>query len=89
MKANNEKDKCARCEEAVGEIPINDEKGTYWICEMCNAEMYETDYTFLLTNYLSDQNSNDVLQNTNWTYLTIGSLFNIYLNYSNFFVNIS
>jgi uncharacterized CHY-type Zn-finger protein len=42
MIPNNEHDKCARCQEGEGEVPISDEKGnTYYICEYCDSEMFD------------------------------------------------
>ena len=42
MKPNNELDICAKCGEGKGEFPIYDDEGkSYWICEFCDAEMFE------------------------------------------------
>jgi hypothetical protein len=41
LKPNNEHDKCARCGEGEGEVPIADDKSTYWICEYCDSELFD------------------------------------------------
>ena len=49
MRANNEKDNCAKCNEGVGEFPIADEVVTYWLCEKCDAELFNSmDTNFIL-----------------------------------------
>lgn len=40
MRQNLEYQKCADCQDGIGEIPISDEDGiTYWICERCDVNM--------------------------------------------------
>ena len=48
MKPNCEGDNCARCNERKGEIPISSNLGTHWLCEYCDADLFETDTTFIL-----------------------------------------
>jgi hypothetical protein len=42
MYPNKEKDKCARCKEGIGEIPICSDEcdGSIWICEECDKELF-------------------------------------------------
>jgi len=48
MKINSEGDVCARCGEGKGEVPCSDDDGTYYICEKCDSDMYNTDTTFIV-----------------------------------------
>jgi hypothetical protein len=41
MKCNCERDLCAKCRENKGEVPINDEYSTFWICDYCDSEMFD------------------------------------------------
>lgn len=38
---NQEGDICAMCKDGIGEVPISDEKGSYWICEKCDSDMFD------------------------------------------------
>lgn len=42
MKPNNRFDSCARCGEQKGTENIFDDEGNnFWICEYCDAELFE------------------------------------------------
>jgi len=48
LKQNNEGDVCGRCGEGKGEVPISTDKGSCWICEKCDSDLFETDTTFII-----------------------------------------
>lgn len=48
MIKNNEGDRCAKCEGGKGEIPISTEESTFWVCEMCESEMFEVNTTLII-----------------------------------------
>ena len=52
MRKNKEKDLCANCNKEIGDIPIFDDNGEYWICEKCDNELFndcdDEDYTFIV-----------------------------------------
>lgn len=42
MTPNLQWEKCAKCDNGKGEIPIADDLGNmFWICEYCDAELFE------------------------------------------------
>lgn len=54
MRANQENEKCAKCGEGIGEIPIfDDEFVNYWICEKCDVDM---EWTTMRVERLKDEN---------------------------------
>jgi hypothetical protein len=49
LKTNNENDECARCNEGKGEIPLSSNKGTSWICEYCDNDLFGINQEDIIT----------------------------------------